>query len=79
MTSYPKKVKVQDVAGNGEFAPGLFMLEGGRAKYDEVYIADGGRAAYLIRVDSSPNGLKVVRRWIEWNAPLLQMFDTESL
>jgi len=73
---YPKKVKACDVV-NGNFAPGLFMIEGGRAKYDEVTMADGGCAVYLARVESTENGLKVTRRWIEWDTPILQMFEAE--
>lgn len=71
---YPKLVRPCDVV-NGFFAPGLFMLEGGRAKYDQVYMHDGGGAVYLVRIESCDNGLKVVKRWIDWDAKFLQMFD----
>lgn len=77
MQNYPKRVKACDVA-NGEFAPGLFMLEGGRALYDEVYMADGGQAVYLARVESTDEGLRVVPRWIDWDAPIIQMFDPNA-
>lgn len=72
--SYPKRVRACDVV-NGYFAPGLFMLEGGRAVYDEVYMVDGGKAVYLARLDVLPEGMKIVRRWIDWNAPIIQMFE----
>lgn len=75
---FPKKVKALDVANSGVFAPGQFMLEGGRAGYDEVYMADGGCAVYLARVDSTDDGLRVVRRWIPLETTILQMFDPES-
>ena len=76
MANYPKRVNASDVV-NGNFAPGLFMLEGGRAVYDEVWMSDGGNAVYLARVESSSDGLKIVRRWIDWDAPIIQMFDPE--
>ena len=71
---FPKVVKARDVAG-GAFAPGQFMLQGGRAKYDQVWICDGGEALYLVRVN---NDLSVVRRWIEWDTEILQMFNPED-
>ena len=74
MGTYPKRVNANDVV-NTDFAPGLFKLEGGRTVYDEVWMADGGSAVYLGRIDVTPDGLKVVRRWIPWNAPILQMYD----
>lgn len=70
MNEYPKRVKAKEVV-NGSFAPGLFMLIGGRAKYDQVWMCDGGNAIYLVRVNGD---LSTVRRWIGWDTELMQMF-----
>lgn len=80
-TQYPKTVLPAEVV-NENFAPGLFRIKGGRALYDEVYMADGGRAVYLGRVistadiqgDNPFSGLKVTKRWIPWDTQLEQMF-----
>jgi len=76
--TYPKKVRACDVV-NSNFAPGLFMLEGGQAKYDEVYKRDGGNAFYLTRIDAVDKGLKVTKRWIPWNATVIQMFEMKAV
>ena len=80
-SGYPKKVRACNVV-NGNFAPGLFMLEGGRAKYDEVCMRDGGRALYLARVEEdrgdTDDGLAVKKRWIPWNTKVIQMFGMKS-
>lgn len=77
---YPKIVKPSDVV-NGDFAPGLFRIRGGRALYDEVWMADGGEAVYLARVrggDTVEDGIFVTRRWIPWDTELEQMFEVED-
>jgi hypothetical protein len=77
MMDYPKKVKAVDFVG-ACFAPGLFKIDGGRALYDEIWMADGGNALYLCRVESVDGGLKVIRRWIDWDTDLIMMFDPEA-
>lgn len=72
---FPKLVKAVDVAGS-IFGPGLFMLPGGRAKYDQVWVNDGGEALYLARLNN--NDLSVVMRWIPWETKVLQMYDIPS-
>lgn len=74
MNEYPKQVRVCDVVGNGYFSPGLYMLKGGRSFYDECVML-GSTAAYLVRVESD---LRVIKRWIGWDAPLLQMKPFED-
>ncbi len=84
-TQYPKTVLPAEVV-NGNFAPGLFRVKGGRALYDEVYMADGGRAVYLARVISTVDiqggnlfsGLKAIRRWIPWDTQLEQIFALDN-
>lgn len=71
---YPKTVKPGEVV-NENFAPGLFRIRGGRALYDEVYMADGGRAYYLGRVTTTSKGLSVTKRWINPDTELEQMFE----
>lgn len=71
---YPKTVKPSDVV-NDSFSPGLFRIKGGRALYDEVYMADGGRAVYLGRVTPTNEGLCVTKRWISWDTELEQMYE----
>lgn len=66
---YPKLVKPADVV-NSIFGSGLFMLPGGRALYDEVFMVDGGTAVYLVRINPD---LTITRRWIDWDTPILQM------
>lgn len=75
MDGYPKTVKPQDVVG-GVFSPGLYRIKGGRALYDEVWMADGGSAVYLVRLNPD---LSAVRRWIDWDIELEQMFDVSHL
>lgn len=73
--SYPREVKAVEVV-NSIFGPSLFMLPGGRAVYDEVWMADGGSALYLCRLEAKRDGgLRVGRRWIPWNTTLLQMYE----
>lgn len=75
--AYPKVVKPGDVV-NGDFAPGMFRIKGGQTVYDQVWMADGGRAVYLVKVISVEDGLLVTRRWIPWDTKLEQMFEGES-
>lgn len=56
---------------NGHFGPGLFKIKGGIALYDQVYMVDGGSAAYLVRIDAE---LHVTKRYIGWDTPLVQMY-----
>ncbi len=58
---YPKTVKPSDVV-NGDYAPGLFRIKGKRALYDEVWMADGGKAVYLHRVTFLNSGFYIHRR-----------------
>lgn len=76
---YPKTVLPQDVV-NGEFAEGLFRIKGGRALYDQVSMQDGGKAVYLVRIESAevPPYLKVISRWIAGDTELEQMFEVEE-
>lgn len=80
MSNYPKSVRPQDVV-NSIFGDDLFMIEGGRATYDEVYMSDGGSAVCLVRVRPAgfrENGapiLSVTRRYITWDTPLIQLYD----
>lgn len=76
---YPHVVNPWEEA-NGQFAPGLFRIKGGRALYEEIYLADGGRALYLARVEPTDDGrLKVVRRWFDPDRTLIEkMFDPDS-
>lgn len=67
---YPRTVKAVDVAGS-IFGPRLFKLPGGRALYEQVWIADGGRALYLARLEAD---LRVTRRWIPWDSLIIQMY-----
>lgn len=73
MRDYPKVVMPHDVV-NGIFAPGLFRIKGGRALYDQVWMADGGDAVHLVRLNPD---LSFVRRWISWDTELEQMFEVE--
>lgn len=66
-----KEIQAVEVA-NSIFGPGLFSLKNGRALYDEVWMADGGNALYLVRLN---NDLSIQRRWIPWNTVLLQHYD----
>jgi len=70
---YPKTVKPNEVV-NTVFGDGLFRIKGGRAVYDEVWMADGGYAVYLARVISTDNGLRVTKRQISWDTELEQMY-----
>jgi hypothetical protein len=75
---YPKIVKAKDVVNNGLFAPGLYRIKGGRAFYDEVWMADGGIAVYPIRIEVIDNddggSFKIIKRHIDWDTELEQMF-----
>ena len=66
-----KIIRARDVAGHG-YTTGAFRITGGRAVYDEVYVADGGRAIYLVRVNRD---LSITKRWIPWDQMLIQLED----
>lgn len=68
MNDFPRRVAAVDVV-NGIFGPDLFSLPDGRARYDSVYMRDGGRALYLARLNPD---LTAVRRWIDWETELIQ-------
>lgn len=74
METYPKKIKAVNVAGS-YFAPDLFGLVKGRAKYDQVWVNDGGTALYLVRVN---NDLTVTKRWIPWDSEIIQFYEVET-
>lgn len=78
---YPQIVAAVDVV-NSVMGPGLFSLPGGRAMYDEVWMADGGRALYLARIEpigTAGDGwqFRVVRRWIPWETMVVQHYEAQ--
>lgn len=70
---YPKLVKPSDVV-NDIFGDNLFRIKGGRAFYDEVWMADGVYGVYLARVTPTDEGLRVTKRQISWDTELEQMY-----
>lgn len=74
---YPRTVSAKDVV-NSIFSTGLFMLPGGRARYDEVYSRDGSHAIYLARIEvgqTIADRLHIVRRRIDWETKIIQLFE----
>lgn len=82
---FPKVVPAHEVV-NCYFGKDLFQVKGGRAKYDEVWMADGGEALYLVRLippagdnstpDTSPKALfRIYKRWIPWTTILLMLYQ----
>ncbi len=73
MSDYPKHVRVCDVV-NSIFGPGLFRRIGGQALYDQVYMLDGGRAAYLVRIEKD---LHIVKQYIPFDSAVVQMYEVK--
>lgn len=69
----PKIGKACEFAGT-EFGDGMFRTKGGRALYDEVWVADGGNAIYLCKVFADENGINVIKRWVPWDSEIEQLW-----
>ena len=60
---------------------GTFRLPGGRADYEAVLYNDAtsrGERVRLARLESTPEGLHQVNRWVDWDQPIEVIKDFDE-